>query len=77
MGGLRCACRTPYSFVMIEGRATWSDNLDEVRSWATRIGGRYMGRDRAKEYGERNGVPGELLVRVTPTNVVAIQNLAE
>jgi PPOX class probable F420-dependent enzyme len=67
----------PYSFVMIEGRATWSDDLDEVRRWATRIGGRYMGQDRAEEYGKRNGVSGELLVRVSPTHIVAMQNIAE
>ena len=30
-----------------------------------------MGADRAEEYGERNGVPGELLVRLTPTRIVA------
>ena len=43
-----------------------SDDLDDVRHWAGVIGGRYMGADRADEYGERNGVPGELLVRLTP-----------
>jgi hypothetical protein len=40
-------------------------------SWATLIGGRYMGADRAEEFGRRNGVPGELLVRVTPTKILA------
>ena len=34
--------------------------------WAAVIGGRYMGAERAEEYGRRNGVPGELLVRVRP-----------
>jgi PPOX class probable F420-dependent enzyme len=63
--------RPPFSFVLIEGTATLSDNLDEVRAWATRIAGRYMGVMRAKAYGARNGVAGELLVRVTPTRVVA------
>jgi PPOX class probable F420-dependent enzyme len=63
--------RPPFSFVLIEGTARLSDNLDEVRAWATRIAGRYMGVLRAKAYGARNGVPGELLVRVTPTRVVA------
>ena len=33
----------PYSFVMIEGRATLSRDLDEVRRWSAVIGGRYMG----------------------------------
>jgi PPOX class probable F420-dependent enzyme len=69
--------RPPFSFVTVTGDATWSDDLGEVRAWAARIGGRYMGEDRAEEYGARNGVPGELLVRVTPTRVVAEADIAE
>ncbi len=61
----------PYSFVMIEGVATLSGDLDELRRWATTIGARYMGADRAAEFGARNGVPGELLVRLRITKVVA------
>jgi len=67
----------PFSFVTLEGRVTISDDLDEVRDWAARIGGRYMGADRADEYGERNGVPGELLVRLMPEKVVSALDLAE
>jgi PPOX class probable F420-dependent enzyme len=67
----------PFSFVIVEGRATWSDELDEVRAWATRIGGRYMGAARAEEFGARNGVPGELLVRVTPERVVSARDVAD
>ena len=29
------------------------------------------GEDRATEFGQRNAVPGELVVRITPTKVVA------
>ena len=36
-----------------------------------------MGADRAEEYGERNGVPGELLVRLTPQKVVSAARLAD
>jgi PPOX class probable F420-dependent enzyme len=67
----------PFSFVLVEGDATWTDDVDEVRRWATRLGGRYMGADRADEYGARNGVPGELLVRVTPTRVIAEAAIAD
>jgi PPOX class probable F420-dependent enzyme len=63
--------RAPFAYVMIDGQADWSDDLPDVRAWAARIGGRYMGADRAEEYGARNGVPGELVVRVTPTRVIA------
>jgi PPOX class probable F420-dependent enzyme len=69
--------RPPFSFVLIEGTARVSDNLDEVRAWATRIAGRYMGVMRAKAYGARNGVAGELLVRVTPTRVVARSGITD
>src|SRR5580693_3066134 len=68
--------RPPFSFVVIEGRVELSDDLAEVRRWAARIGGRYMGADRAEEYGERNGVAGELLARLTPTRVVSEADLS-
>lgn len=59
----------PYSFVKVDGTISLSDDSDEVRRFAALIGGRYMGAERAEEYGERNGVPGELLVRLRPTKV--------
>jgi hypothetical protein len=31
-----------------------------------------MGHDRAAEYGKRNAVPGELIVRLRPTRVIAV-----
>ncbi|MEP1125817.1 MAG: PPOX class F420-dependent oxidoreductase [Ilumatobacter sp.] len=67
----------PYSFVKVDGTISLSDDLDEVRRFATLIGGRYMGADRAEEFGERNGVPGELLVRLHPTKVTAAFDLAD
>src|SRR5690349_24393935 len=54
----------PYAFVQIQGLAAISEDPDELLDIATRTGGRYMGADRAEEYGRRNGVPGELVVRV-------------
>ena|SRR5436190_23974801 len=67
----------PFSFVVLEGAATLSDDPVAVREWAARIGARYMGADRADEYGARNGVPGELLVRLAPVKVVSAADLAE
>jgi PPOX class probable F420-dependent enzyme len=66
----------PFSFVTFEGPVALSDDLEEVRYWATRIAGRYMGIDRADEYGRRNGVPGELVARLTPEHVVSAADLA-
>jgi PPOX class probable F420-dependent enzyme len=76
-----CLCvddeRPPFSFVIVEGKVDIRQDLDEVRVWATRIGGRYMGADNAEAYGRRNAVPGELLVRITPTHVVARAGIAD
>ena len=69
--------RPPFSFVVIEGRAELSQDSEALLDWATRLGARYMGPDRADEYGRRNGVPGELLVRVTPTRVLAHRNVSD
>jgi PPOX class probable F420-dependent enzyme len=69
--------RPPFSFVIIQGEATWSEDMDQVRAWATRLGGRYMGPDRAEAYGARNAVAGELLIRVRPTSVVAEADIAD
>ncbi|MFJ8468038.1 PPOX class F420-dependent oxidoreductase [Streptomyces swartbergensis] len=69
--------RPPYSFVVVRGRARVSEDLDEIRQWATRIGARYMGEERAEEFGARNGVPGELLVRVTIDRVLAERDVAD
>jgi PPOX class probable F420-dependent enzyme len=65
-----------YSFVLIEGTAELSTSLGEIIAVATRLGGRYMGAGRAAEYGARNGVPTERLVRVTPTRVLAERDIA-
>jgi PPOX class probable F420-dependent enzyme len=67
----------PFSFVTVEGTVTISEDLDELRHWAAIIGGRYMGADRAEEYGARNGVAGELVVRLHPTHIVSAADLAE
>ena len=69
--------RPPFTFVTVEGVATVSDDLEEVRHWAAVIGGRYMGADRADEYGRRNGVPGELLVRLRPERIIAVADLSD
>lgn len=66
----------PYAYVSVEGRVTISDDLHELKSYATRIGGRYMGEDRAEEFGERNGVPGEVVVRIRIDRVIAKDEIA-
>lgn len=69
--------RPPYDYVVLRGRAVISEDLAELRDWAGRIGARYMGEERAEEFGARNGVPGELLVRVTINKVLAEKAVAD
>ena len=66
----------PYAFVHVRGRVTVHQDLDELLRFATAIGARYMGADRGEEFGRRNAVPGELLVRVTPERVIAEYDIA-
>jgi PPOX class probable F420-dependent enzyme len=65
----------PYGFVQVQGTATVSEDPDELIYSATAIGARYMGADRAEEFGRRNGVPGELLVRLHPTKVIVVMDM--
>lgn len=67
----------PFAFVVLQGQAELIDDLDEVRHWAARLGARYMGEGRAEEFGKRNGVPGELLVRVKIDKVLALASVAD
>ena len=67
----------PYAYVHVRGRASLSEDPGEMLRWATEIGARYMGRERAEEYGRRNAVPGELLVRLTPERVIAETRIAD
>lgn len=67
----------PYSFVMVEGTVQTSLNPPDMLNWTTRIAAHYMGADRADEYGRRNADLDELLVRVTPTRVIAVKGVAD
>jgi PPOX class probable F420-dependent enzyme len=66
----------PFAFVHIRGRVSVSEELDDLLGYATEIGGRYMGAERAEEFGRRNAVPGELLVRITPERVISETDVA-
>jgi PPOX class probable F420-dependent enzyme len=61
----------PYAFVQVQGVAQLSEDPADLTATATAIGARYMGVDRAEEFGRRNGGPGELVVRLRPTKVLA------
>ncbi len=67
----------PFTFLTIAGTATTSTDPGELLHWGIRIGGRYMGADRAEEYGRRNSVPPEMLIRVTPTKITGEIDIAD
>ncbi|MFJ6367575.1 PPOX class F420-dependent oxidoreductase [Streptomyces virginiae] len=72
--------RPPFSFVILEGRAEisgYDDDADELLTWATRIGARYMGEGQGEAFGRRNAVPTELLVRVPIDKVIALADIAD
>jgi PPOX class probable F420-dependent enzyme len=64
----------PYAFIQVQGDAELSEDPAELLRTATAIAARYTGPDLAEEYGKRNGVPGELVVRLRPTKVIAVFN---
>lgn len=63
--------RPPFAFLTIAGTAATSRDPGELLAWGTKIGGRYMGESNGAKFGERNAVPGELLVRVKVDRVTA------
>jgi PPOX class probable F420-dependent enzyme len=67
----------PFSFVLIEGTVEISEDSDALLAWATKLGARYMGAENAEAFGRRNAVPGELLVRVRATRVIAQADIAD
>jgi PPOX class probable F420-dependent enzyme len=68
--------RPPFAFANVEGTAEISEDPAELLRWATVIGGRYMGEAQAEAFGARNGVPGELLVRLRPERVYGALDVA-
>lgn len=65
----------PYAFVMVEGSVTISEDLEEMLPLSIAIARRYVGDAEAEQYGRRNAVPGELLVRLRPDKIVAVADL--
>jgi hypothetical protein len=65
----------PYAFVMVDGSVTLSRDLDEMLPLSIAIARRYVAPDEAEDFGRRNAVDGELLVRLHPENIVAMDDL--
>jgi PPOX class probable F420-dependent enzyme len=67
----------PFDFVTLEGPVDISEDLDEMLHWATVLGARYMGAEAGAEFGRRNAVPGELLIRLRPDRIVALAGITD
>ena len=67
----------PYAFVKVDGTAEIIEDPDEVLRVATLAGGRYMGADQAEDYGARNGVPGECIIRLRPSSIVGFDGISD
>jgi PPOX class probable F420-dependent enzyme len=68
--------RPPFSFAVLRGRVEISEEPTLLLTWATNIAARYMGEDRAGEFGKRNSIPGMLLVRMRIEHVTAYTAIA-
>ena len=69
--------RPPFSFVTASGPVAISVDLEEMLPYSIRIAARYMGEQLAEQYGRRNAVEGELLVRMRAEHVIALRALAD
>lgn len=67
----------PFAFVIVDGTAEFIDDPGQLAGWGRRIAGRYMGAELAEAYGQRNAVPGELLVRVRPYKILAKSRISD
>jgi len=67
----------PFSFVALEGTVELLDEAQLSRHWASVMGGRYMGEDRAEEFGLRNGIAGELVCRLRSTHMTGQRNITD
>jgi PPOX class probable F420-dependent enzyme len=65
----------PFGFVQVQGEAELSEDPAELLRTATAIAARYMGAERAAQFGQRNAGPGELVVRLRPAKVLAAFNM--
>lgn len=67
----------PFSHVALEGPVTMAADPEISRRWAGIIGGKYMGADRAEEFGARNGVEGEYVGRLSIAKISGISRITE
>ncbi len=67
----------PFAFAIIEGTVSISRDLGEMLPLSIAIARRYMGDELAEQYGRRNAVEGELLLRLHQFRVAAEEDIAD
>lgn len=65
----------PYAFVRVDATAAIVEDASVVARVAHAVGKRYMGTNRAAEFGERNSGPGQVVIELTPTRITAIADV--
>jgi PPOX class probable F420-dependent enzyme len=66
----------PHSFVTVRGTVQMDVRPADLGAWTTRIAERYVGPERAAEYGARNEEFDDCLVRLTPESILARADVA-
>ncbi|MCI0711165.1 MAG: PPOX class F420-dependent oxidoreductase [Chloroflexi bacterium] len=71
--------RPPFAYVIIEGKVDIQrePEPDRMLHWTMEIASRYMGADKAEQFGKRNAVEGEWLLRIKPTKIIARTGIAD
>jgi PPOX class probable F420-dependent enzyme len=69
--------QAPYAFAIVEGTVSIIRDADEMLPLSIAIARRYMGDEQADQYGRRNAVEGELLVRLHRDKVTAVAEVAD
>jgi PPOX class probable F420-dependent enzyme len=66
----------PYSWATVFGTAAWAERPPDLLEWTTRIARRYVGDERAEEFGRRDAELDDWVVRVTIERIASLAELA-
>ncbi len=67
----------PYGFVKVDATANIIENDPYlILRISTEVGRRYMGEDRAEEFGKRNGGAGQVAIEFHPDKITAVGNVS-
>jgi PPOX class probable F420-dependent enzyme len=66
----------PYDFVVVRGSVSLDGRAPDLLAWTTRLAERYVPARRAREYGERNAVEGEMVCRLRMERISGAFDLA-